>query len=77
MTVDTWRLIALLALTIGFTIGLAMGGLAGRGLDKTFRAVAVRRAITDYLRRYHPTCPAVHPAGDEPMVAPGIERRVA
>jgi hypothetical protein len=77
MSVDMWRLIALLALTVGFTIGLALGGLSQRALDKTLRAVAVRRAITHYLRRYHPACPAVHPAGDEPVVAPGIERRVA
>jgi hypothetical protein len=45
MSVETWRLVALLALVIGFGIGLAAGGLAQRELDRLLRRLAVHRAV--------------------------------
>jgi hypothetical protein len=48
--------LVLLALVVGFCIGLIMGGLAQRPLDRMLRCVAVRRAV-------QATVAAMQPAG--------------
>jgi hypothetical protein len=48
--------LVLIALIVGFWIGLAMGGLAQQALDRLLRAFAVRRAVRN-------TVAALQPAG--------------
>jgi hypothetical protein len=62
MGVETWRLVALLALVVGFGIGLAMGGLAQRELDRLLRWLAVRRAVQATIEAME-SAPAAH-SGD-------------